>query len=65
MRKATLIVNLTYEISIPAFREEGDQVRLELEKDYTTISIPAFREEGDISRAPEEPHSQYFNPRLP
>ena len=33
-------------ISIPAFREEGDSITIELTY-ILIISIPAFREEGD------------------
>ena len=35
-----------FEISIPAFREEGDNFGQGTEK-HLKISIPAFREEGD------------------
>ncbi len=50
MRKATGAVRLswtTQEISIPAFREEGDAMS-EVETHLIGISIPAFREEGDV-----------------
>ena len=39
------------EISIPAFREEGDRYLFRSRPPSRTISIPAFREEGDSRSA--------------
>ena len=58
------------QISIPAFREEGD-FSLPMQANSTTVfqspqmHFPAFREEGDPSQAGEMQRGQNFNPRLP
>ena len=51
-------------ISIPAFREEGDQANKPMPNNIP-ISIPAFREEGDREHTAVEKERTYFNPRLP
>ena len=51
-------------ISIPAFREEGDEFLFSQDFLYH-ISIPAFREEGDREHTAVEKERTYFNPRLP
>ncbi len=68
VRKATLTSSrweIGIAISIPAFREEGDEAFYTFRTIQDFISIPAFREEGDLRCLQILGLLSYFNPRLP